>query len=93
MRLVADGLGTFKYKDGATLSGEWRKGLRHGQIAINYKNGDKFVGQCKHDRVEGVGELTCKSGYHYTGQWRRNLVSFLVCVKLFDLLKIVMVND
>ena len=49
--------------------------MKHGEIEIQYKNGDYFKGHCRYDRIEGMGEFKGINGVHYKGEWKLNMVS------------------
>ena len=45
------------------------------QGAIDFKNGDRFEGEFRHNEIQGFGELRCLSGLMYRGDWRHSKVS------------------
>ena len=51
---LRQGVGTQKYaKDGASYIGGWLNNKRHGQGQLNYKNGDKYIGEFAQDEFNG----------------------------------------
>lgn len=65
-----DGEGTLVYPGGKeTYTGQFRKGLRHGQGTHHFANGDTYTGEWSGGIWHGQGTYTWKTGEVYEGQW------------------------
>ena len=67
--------GPFKYKN-FIYFGEYTqfgKGLNpHGRGVLLYNNGDKYFGNFKQGKKDGIGVMFFKNGSKYLGQWEKN---------------------
>ena len=68
-RLLAHGIGTRTFGDGAEYVGPWQDGKKHGEGLFTYANGDKYVGHFEDDVYSGEGIWNDANGY-YVGQWK-----------------------
>ena len=64
-----DGVGEFKWLDGAIYTGEWREDMAHGKGKLVHADGDIYEGDWKSDMANGYGTYTHSSGAKYTGEW------------------------
>ena len=68
--------GTATYADGATYTGEWKDGKRHGQGTHTNAEGETYTderryrGEWKNNKRHGQGTLTLADGTTYTGEWK-----------------------
>ena len=60
------GTGTYKWEDGSTYSGKYKKGLRTGSGVYTFASGEKYTGKFKNDYYEGKGTLVSVSYTHLT---------------------------
>ena len=61
--------GAFKYPDGSTYEGSFRRGMRHGFGKLVLANGSIYEGQFVNDKCHGVGLLATCDGNVYYGEW------------------------
>jgi hypothetical protein len=64
-----NGLGTYKYKTGATYVGEWLNGNSHGKGTFISDEGDKYEGDFQKGKQHGKGIFIYKNGDKYEGEW------------------------
>ncbi len=55
--------------EGATYTGQWRNGVRHGHGEQVFANGDRYVGDFVDGQPEGKGTATTSAGV-YRGTWQ-----------------------
>jgi hypothetical protein len=63
----------YKWSDGKTYYGQYKKGKRHGFGKQKYNNGNSYEGEWKNDKKDGSGVMTYKTnGQVYRGNWKGN---------------------
>lgn len=62
-------VGTRKYRDGGSYTGEWRGGRRNGRGTYTFANGDVYNGDWRDDRQTGSGTYTTRSGEKWAGRF------------------------
>ena len=40
---------------------------------MNYKNGDKYIGEWKNDLKDGKGKMIYKDNSEFDGEWKENI--------------------
>lgn len=59
----------FRYPDGSEYTGEWLRGLPHGDGKLRFRNGDEYFGHFWHGLPKGIGMFEDVEGNRYTGEW------------------------
>lgn len=65
-----NGSGTYKLKDGAEYTGEFKDGNFNGQGTFKYTDGSVYVGQFENDKFNGPGVYKNSAGGVYRGQFK-----------------------
>ncbi len=65
-----EGLGTFKFNDGATYVGEFKNDLREGIGIYYYKDGSSYNGNWKKNEKHGYGIYSYPDNEAYVGEWK-----------------------
>jgi hypothetical protein len=65
------GKGTFRFPDGATYKGDFKRGKFHGVGILNYPGGAMYVGNWRNSLQEGKGRLTEPDGTSYFGEFHQ----------------------
>ena len=60
-----DGIGAFRYPDGAIYDGEWKNGEKDGNGTFTLPSGDRFTGKWKANRQNGFGVYEWANGNRY----------------------------
>lgn len=60
----------YRYANGNTHTGEWKKGRRHGYGVSTYHNGSRYEGNFVNDVKEGPGVYTAANGDIYRGEFK-----------------------
>ena len=67
-----DGYGIFKYKEqDKNYEGEFENDLFGGFGILQYKE-NKYIGEFKNDKKEGIGFFKCYNGDKYIGEWHND---------------------
>ena len=64
-------LGPYRYKNGATYTGQFKDGLRHGRGRQTWKNGSVYEGLWESGKFCGKGRIIFHNGNIYTGDFKR----------------------
>lgn len=67
-----DGVGLYKYSNGATYFGTFKNGRRHGFGDLRFPSGQYYIGEFVYDLKEGLGTYVWKEDNHYTGEWKND---------------------
>ena len=65
-----EGLGIFKFNDGATYVGEYKNDLREGIGIYYYKDGSSYNGNWEKDKKHGYGIYSYPDNEAYVGEWK-----------------------
>jgi hypothetical protein len=65
-----EGLGIFKFNDGATYVGEYKNDLREGIGIYYYKDGSSYNGNWKKNEKHGYGIYSYPDNEAYVGEWK-----------------------
>jgi hypothetical protein len=63
---------TYKYKSGASYTGQWLGGFRHGFGTMTWPDGIIYEGYWAFGLAEGLGKLTYPSGQYLKGNFKYN---------------------
>ncbi len=64
--------GTYKYKNGMSVSGKWKKTNQYGKCKIQYSDGVIYEGEATKGIPSGMGKYTWKDGTIIRGSWRED---------------------
>ena len=67
-----DGSGTYKYKDGTVITGNWKKNVLSGKVTIDYPDGDQYIGNVKNGKKSGKGTYYYGDGDVFKGSWKND---------------------
>lgn len=65
-----EGVGNFRFENGDSFNGQWRKGLPEGYGVYQFANGDVYKGNMLSGKMEGRGTYTFANGDKYVGGWK-----------------------
>ena len=63
------GIGRYKYRDGAVYEGEFEEGKPSGEGTVSYANGDVYTGGWDITGPDGAGVYKFANGKHVAGVW------------------------
>lgn len=64
-----NGTGKFRFADGATYEGPFKKGKFNGKGVMHYPDGGLYAGYWRSSLQEGEGRMTDANGTSYVGAW------------------------
>lgn len=67
-----NGVGTYLYKDGRKLYGQFENGFPTNQVVCYYPNGQKYIGSWEDDEKSGLGTLYTQTGKVLNGSWDKS---------------------
>jgi hypothetical protein len=67
---------THIYKSGASYTGQWRGGLRHGFGVMIWNDSSEFIGQWNYGMPAGYGKFTHVDGDEFEGKWMNPYIVF-----------------
>ena len=67
-----NGIGTFRFQNGAVYEGQMSFGRLNGTGTLKYSNGDIYVGGWRMNKREGSGMLLTSDGFKYQGTFLNN---------------------
>ena len=67
----------YKFKSGATYTGSWLGGFRHGAGSMVWPDNAKFEGVWSYGLPQGQGTFKYPNGDLYTGNWAKGLMNCL----------------
>lgn len=70
----ADGKGVFRFSNGATYKGEFRKSVPHGEGVFIYSNGNQYLGDWVLGKKSGQGKIYFTNGASFEGAFLDNFM-------------------
>lgn len=67
-------LGPYRYANGATYTGQFKDGVRHGRGRQTWTNGSLYDGFWEHGKFSGKGRVIFNNGNVYTGDFKHGML-------------------